>query len=142
IAVGGGRPAGLDHGYYVEPTVLVDVTNDMRVAREEIFGPVMCVIPYDTIDEAVEIANDSPFGLHGGVYGRDEERALAVARRLDTGSIGVNMHYLPDSAPFGGLKASGVGREHGPEGFDSFLEYVSYNVTPSMADSLEHLREQ
>lgn len=136
VAAGGGRPRHLDRGYYIEPTVFVDVRNDMKIAQEEIFGPVTCVIPYDTEDQAVGIANDTVYGLHGGVYGRDEEHALSIARRLDTGSVGINMFFVPSSAPFGGVKASGVGREHGPEGFDSFLEFTSYNVSPALAETL------
>jgi aldehyde dehydrogenase (NAD+) len=136
LAAGGGRPAGLDRGFYIEPTVFTGVTRDMKIAQEEIFGPVTSVISYDDIDEAVAIANDSAYGLHGGVFGRDEERALGIARQIDTGSVAVNNFYLASSAPFGGVKNSGIGREHGPEGFDSFLEYISYNISPELAATL------
>jgi aldehyde dehydrogenase (NAD+) len=123
VAFGGGRPAGLPRGWYVEPTIVADADNSMRVAREEIFGPVLCFIPYDGDDEAVAIANDSPYGLAGGTWSADPARALAVARRLRTGSVAVNGAYPPfPLVPFGGFKESGLGRELGPEGLLNFLE--------------------
>ena len=123
VVAGGGRPAGLPRGWYVEPTILADVDNSMRVAREEIFGPVLCLIPYEGDDEAVRIANDSPYGLAGGVWAGDPARGLAVARRMRTGSISVNGSYPPfPLVPFGGFKESGLGRELGPEGLANFLE--------------------
>ncbi|GAA3204688.1 aldehyde dehydrogenase [Actinocorallia longicatena] len=129
IAAGGGRPADLPRGWYVEPTILADVDNGMRVAREEIFGPVLCLIPYDSDDEAVRIANDSPFGLSGAVWSGDTARALATARRLRTGSVAVNGVYPPfPHVPFGGFKESGLGRELGPEGLASFLELRSIGL--------------
>ena len=101
----------------------MDVTNDMTIAREEIFGPVLSVISFDDDDDAVRIANDSVFGLSGGVYSADEARALAVARRLRTGTLMVNGgNYYSADAPFGGYKQSGIGREMGPEGFGEYLE--------------------
>ncbi len=123
LLLGGGKPANLEKGYYVEPTVFVDVTNDMTIAQEEIFGPVLCVIGYDDEDDAVRIANDSVFGLSGGVWSADEARALAVARRIRTGTLMVNggVYYGAD-APFGGYKQSGIGREMGREGFEEYLE--------------------
>ncbi|MGW0176757.1 aldehyde dehydrogenase family protein [Rhodococcus sp. NPDC003322] len=133
--VTGGRSSDLP-GWFVEPTVFADATNDMRIAREEIFGPVATIIAYDSVDEAVAIANDSPYGLHGAVFGADETRALEIAQRVESGSLGINRALLPHSAPFGGVKQSGVGREHGPEGYDSFLEYVSYNISSTLADQL------
>ena len=123
IVVGGGRPAGFDRGYYVEPTVFRNVTNDMRIAREEIFGPVLVVMPYETIDEAVAIANDSEYGLGGGVFSPDREKATSVARRIVSGSVGVNTSTLPIETPFGGVKNSGIGRELGPQSVDAYLEY-------------------
>jgi acyl-CoA reductase-like NAD-dependent aldehyde dehydrogenase len=133
IAAGGGRPAHLPKGWYVEPTVLADVDNTMKVAREEIFGPVLCFIPYDGDDEAVAIANDSPYGLSGGVWSGDDARALGIARRLRTGSIAVNGSYPPfPRVPFGGFKESGLGRELGPEGLRSFLEPRSIGLPPSL----------
>jgi acyl-CoA reductase-like NAD-dependent aldehyde dehydrogenase len=133
VAQGGGRPAGLPRGWYVEPTILAGVDNSMRVAREEIFGPVLCLIPYDGDDEAVAIANDSPYGLAGGVWSADPARALAVARRLRTGSVSVNGAYPPfPLVPFGGFKESGLGRELGPEGLLNFLEPRSIGLPPEL----------
>jgi aldehyde dehydrogenase (NAD+) len=123
LLVGGGRPAHLPKGWFVEPTLFVDVDNAMTIAQEEIFGPVLCVIPYDDDDDAVRIANDSGYGLSGGVYSASEARATAIARRVRTGSIGVNggLWYGADS-PYGGYKASGIGRQNGLEGFEQYLE--------------------
>lgn len=123
LLLGGGKPEHMDKGYYIEPTVFVDVTNDMTIAREEIFGPVLCVIAFDHDDEAVRIANDSVYGLSGSVFSADEERALAVARRIRTGTINVNGgNFYAADAPFGGYKQSGIGREMGREGFEEYLE--------------------
>jgi aldehyde dehydrogenase (NAD+) len=123
LVLGGGRPAHLPKGWYVEPTLFVDVDNSMTIAQEEIFGPVLCVIPYEDDDDALRIANDSSYGLSGGVYSRSEERATALARRVRTGSIGINggTWYGADS-PYGGYKASGIGRQNGVEGFEQYLE--------------------
>jgi aldehyde dehydrogenase (NAD+) len=126
VAIGGGRPSGIDKGWYVEPTVFVDVDNKMRIAQDEIFGPVLAVIPYDGDDEAVAIANDSHYGLCGSVWTNDNERGLGVARRVRTGTYMLNTGVPIDFAtPFGGYKESGVGREFGPEGLDIFLEKKS-----------------
>ncbi|MFK7733421.1 MAG: aldehyde dehydrogenase family protein [Pseudomonadales bacterium] len=123
LLLGGGTPAQLDKGFYVEPTVFVDVTNDMRIAREEVFGPVLSVITYEDDDDAVRIANDSEFGLSGSVWSASEERALSVARRVRTGTINVNGgNFYGSDAPFGGYKQSGIGREMGLEGFEEYLE--------------------
>ncbi|WP_218000933.1 aldehyde dehydrogenase [Nocardia aobensis] len=123
VVTGGGRPAARPRGWYVEPTILAEVDNTMRVAREEIFGPVLCLIPHDGDDDAVRIANDSPYGLSGGVWSADAERGLAIARRLRTGSIAINGTYPPfPRVPFGGFKESGLGRELGPDGLHGFLE--------------------
>ncbi|HSA49139.1 MAG TPA: aldehyde dehydrogenase [Yinghuangia sp.] len=123
VVAGGGRPPHLPKGWYVAPTILGDVHNGMKVAREEIFGPVLCFIPYDDLDDAVRIANDSPFGLSGGVWSADPARALAVARRVRTGSVVVNGSSPPfPHVPFGGFKQSGLGRELGPDGLRNFLE--------------------
>jgi acyl-CoA reductase-like NAD-dependent aldehyde dehydrogenase len=133
VAAGGSRPADLPKGWYVAPTILADVDNAMRVAREEIFGPVLCFIPHDSADEAVRIANDSPFGLAGGVWSGDAARALRVARQLRTGSIAINGSYPPfPCVPFGGFKESGLGRELGPEGLRSFLEPRSIGLPESL----------
>jgi aldehyde dehydrogenase (NAD+) len=129
VAVGGPeRPEHLPRGHFVRPTVLTDVRPDMLVAQEEIFGPVLCVIPYRDEDEAVAIANGTAYGLHGAVWSRDEERALAVARRLDTGMINVNGYGFDPLAPFGGYKQSGFGREMGVAGLREFLEVKAVQV--------------
>jgi len=115
-------PAGLSRGYYVRGTVFSRVSNDMRIAREEIFGPVVCLIPYDTEDDAIAIANDSEFGLHGAVFSADTARATRVARRLRTGRVDINGAAYNRSAPFGGYKQSGLGREFGAVGFHEYFE--------------------
>jgi betaine-aldehyde dehydrogenase len=137
VAIGGGRPAGIDTGWFVEPTVFVDVDNSMRNAQEEIFGPVLSVIPYDSDAEAVRIANDSDYGLCGAVYSADNDRGLAVARGVRTGTYMVNSSIPIDfSSPFGGYKESGVGREFGTDGLELFLEKKTINLpagsTPSV----------
>jgi acyl-CoA reductase-like NAD-dependent aldehyde dehydrogenase len=135
VAAGGTRPAQLPKGWYVTPTILADVDNGMRVAREEIFGPVLCLIPYADEDDAVRIANDSPYGLSGGVWTADPERGLRIALRLRTGSVAINGTYPPFPAvPFGGFKESGLGRELGPEGLHSFLEPRSIGLPPPCRD--------
>jgi aldehyde dehydrogenase (NAD+) len=123
LVLGGGRPAHLPKGWYVEPTLFVDVDNTMTIAQEEIFGPVMSVIAYEDDDDAVRIANDSHYGLSGGVFSASEDRATAIARRIRTGSIGINggTWYGADS-PYGGYKDSGIGRQNGTEGFEQYLE--------------------
>ena len=125
IAGGTGRPDGLDKGYYVKPTVFSNVNNDMTIAREEIFGPVLAIIPYEDEDEAVRIANDTPYGLSGYVSSSDLDRARAVAQRLQTGMVHINNASLDALAPFGGYKQSGNGREWGPHGIEEFLEVKS-----------------
>jgi acyl-CoA reductase-like NAD-dependent aldehyde dehydrogenase len=133
IASGGGRPEHLPRGWYVEPTILAGVDNDMRVAREEIFGPVLSFIPYGDDGEAVRIANDSNYGLSGGVWSADDARALQVARRVRTGSIAVNGSFPPfPLVPFGGFKESGLGRELGPEGLLNFVESKSIGLPQSL----------
>jgi aldehyde dehydrogenase (NAD+) len=125
VVVGGpGRPAGLDTGYYVQPTVFAHVTNDMTIAREEIFGPVLCILGYDDIDHAVEIANDTEYGLAGFVSGADLDTARAVARRIRAGWVSIN-HAFDMNAPFGGYKRSGNGREWSEFGFHEYLEVKS-----------------
>jgi aldehyde dehydrogenase (NAD+) len=114
LAAGGpGKPEGLRTGYYVRPTVFRDVRNDMTIAREEIFGPVLCMIPYTTVEEAIRIANDTEYGLSGYVYGASTGEAMAVARRLRTGMVHLNGAPADVRAPFGGYKQSGNGREWG-----------------------------
>ncbi|MER7764768.1 aldehyde dehydrogenase [Streptomyces sp. NPDC097619] len=123
LLTGGGVPKGLERGWYVEPTLLGDVDNSMRVAREEIFGPVVCLLPYGDEEEAVRIANDSEFGLSGSVWTGDVEHGVDFARRVRTGTYNVNTFSLDMLGPFGGYKNSGVGREFGPEGLSEYLEH-------------------
>jgi aldehyde dehydrogenase (NAD+) len=129
VVTGGGRPEGFDRGFFVEPTLIVGVDNRARVAQEEIFGPVLVVIPHDGDDDAVRLANDSAYGLSGSVWSADRSRAVDVAGRIRTGTIGINggLWFSPD-IPFGGYKQSGVGRESGVAGFEEYLE------TKSMAE--------
>ncbi len=122
VAVGGGRPGALTRGHYVQPTVLTGVENGMRVAREEIFGPVLSVIAYDTEQEAIAIANDSVFGLAGSVWSADQQHALEVAGEIRTGMVSINGAQQALGSPFGGFKRSGLGREEGLAGLRSFLE--------------------
>jgi acyl-CoA reductase-like NAD-dependent aldehyde dehydrogenase len=136
LVTGGGRPADQPAGWFVEPTVFADVDNADRIAREEVFGPVMVVIPYDGGDDAaVAMANDSNYGLGGSVWSADEVRGLEVARRIRTGTVGVNYYDIDLGAPFGGMKDSGLGRELGPEGLNNYLEYKSMYV------SADHLNQ-
>ncbi len=130
VAVGGHRPAQFPKGYYVEPTLFADVDNSMTIAREEIFGPVLVVIPFEDDDDAVRIANDNQYGLGGYVTSGSVERAMAVGRRIRAGTISINggITYGAD-APFGGYKASGVGRQNGLEGFEQYLETKTIAVS-------------
>jgi aldehyde dehydrogenase (NAD+) len=128
VTGGPGRPEGLETGYYVKPTVLADVAPGSTVEQEEVFGPVLAVIPYDTEDEAVAIANGTPYGLSGGVFSGDQERAVRVARRLRTGMVDVNGGRFNPLAPFGGYKQSGNGRELGEYGLEEFLEVKSLQL--------------
>lgn len=125
LTTGGGTPGAQPHGWFVEPTVFVDVDRDMPIAREEIFGPVLCVLPYADEDEAIAIANDSDYGLGGTVWTTDPERGSALAARMHTGSVGINHYALDVVGPFGGVKASGLGRELGPEGLSPYLTLKS-----------------
>jgi len=122
---GGGRPDGFDRGYYVEPTVFAGATRDSEIAREEVFGPAVTVLPYVDESDAIALANDTVYGLNGAVFSTDEERARGVIRRLRTGMATVNGFMTNWNAPFGGFKQSGIGREYGPEGVKEFLEYQS-----------------
>jgi betaine-aldehyde dehydrogenase len=126
VVVGGnGMPSGLDKGWYVQPTLFSGVDNGMRIAREEIFGPVISVIPYDDERDAVRIANDSDYGLAGSVWTADVDKGLDIARRVRTGTYGINQYTMDFVAPFGGYKSSGVGREFGKEGLEHYLELKS-----------------
>ena len=124
-ATTGGHVAETDRGWYIEPTVYADVTTDMRIAREEVFGPVLSIIKYDGVDDAVAIANDTSFGLGGLVFSSDPEMALEVAERMDTGSVGINFFASNHAAPFGGRHDSGLGVEYGVEGLSAYLTYKS-----------------
>lgn len=125
VTVGGGRPSEFDKGWFVEPTVFADVDSHHTIAREEIFGPVLSVIPYTDDNDAIRIANDCDYGLGGTIWTTDEDRGLAVAQQIQTGTIGINT-YIPDPvAPFGGVKASGLGRELGPEALASYQQLQS-----------------
>jgi len=131
VTTGGGRPDGLDRGWFVEPTVFGDVDNKMTIAQEEIFGPVLSVIPFDDHDDAVAIANDSPYGLCGSVWSADAATATELAKRVRTGTITVNHFGMAFGAPFGGYKSSGLGRELGPEGVDAFMEKKALSLDPA-----------
>ncbi|ONH31719.1 aldehyde dehydrogenase [Pseudofrankia asymbiotica] len=133
IVAGGGRPADLPRGWYIEPTVIADTTNDMKINREEIFGPVASVISYEDVDEAIALANDSDFGLHGAVFTGDDETALRVARAVRTGTFTINGFSYNTEAPFGGVKNSGIGRDTSREGLDAFFELKTVNLSPSLA---------
>ncbi|MCX5407566.1 aldehyde dehydrogenase [Streptomyces sp. NBC_00335] len=135
VLSGGGRPAGsdLDQGWYVEPTLFGDVDNSMRIAREEIFGPVVCLIPYGDEAEAVRVANDSEFGLSGSVWTGDVEHGIDFARQVRTGTFNVNTFSLDMLGPFGGYKNSGVGREFGPEGLSEYLEHKMIHLPAGYA---------
>lgn len=135
VAVGGKTPKGatFEHGHFVEPTVFVDVTNDMPIAREEVFGPVLSVLKYETVEEAIEIANDTPYGLSAGVWSGNEKRALDIASKLDVGMVYINdWHVISEHYPFGGTKESGIGREVGPRALDAYTEAkaVTLNRSP------------
>ncbi len=125
LVVGGGRPAHLERGWYVEPTLFADVSNDMKIAREEIFGPVLVAIPYDDQDDAIRLANASEYGLSGSVWTADQQRGYEVATKVRTGTYNVNGFIIDFGAPFGGYKASGIGREFGPEGIACYTEAKS-----------------
>ncbi|MCE0761963.1 aldehyde dehydrogenase family protein [Pseudonocardia kujensis] len=128
--VGGGTPAGRDRGFFVEPTVFDDVTPSMRIAREEIFGPVLSVLGYDGLDEGVALANDTPYGLAATIFSRDEGRAAAVAVRIEAGTIGINHYGSNAAAPFAGHRDSGLGVEFGLEGIEEYLALTSVHRLP------------
>lgn len=122
LIIGGTRAPGFDRGYYIAPTIFADVTATMTIAREEIFGPVISIMPYDSEEEALRIANDSDYGLNGIIFARDEARAYALARQIRTGNVNINTFDLQPSVPFGGFKFSGIGRSGGREGLKSYQE--------------------
>jgi betaine-aldehyde dehydrogenase len=131
VAAGGKVPEHLDKGWYVEATLLTNVTNDMTVAQEEIFGPVIALIPYEDEEDAIRIANDSRFGLSGSVFTGDPVRGFGVARRIRTGTFSVNTMAADFNSSFGGYKESGVGREHGPYAIDEYLLDKTISIDPS-----------
>jgi aldehyde dehydrogenase (NAD+) len=125
IVCGGGRPEGLDSGYFVQPTVFADVDNKMTIAQEEIFGPVLSIIPYGTEEDAIRIANDSVYGLAGSVWTTDVPKGIEIASKIRTGTYGINWYAFDPGSPFGGYKNSGIGRENGPEGVEHFCQLKS-----------------
>ena len=125
VAGGLGKPAGLEKGYFVKPTVFADVDNKMEIARTEIFGPVLSVIPFETEDEAIKIANDTSYGLTNYIQTKDKEKARRVAKKLRSGMVDVNGAGIAIDTPFGGFKHSGIGREAGEHGLQEFLEVKS-----------------
>jgi aldehyde dehydrogenase (NAD+) len=122
VTGGTDMPSGLTSGNYVLPTIFADVTNDMTIAQEEVFGPVLVMIRYSTIDQAIEIANDTPYGLAAGVWAGDQDKATAIARRIRAGQVAINGGDANHEAPFGGYKESGNGREFGNEGLHEYCE--------------------
>ncbi|MBM7365409.1 aldehyde dehydrogenase [Gordonia hydrophobica] len=136
VLIGGGRPAELGKGWYVEPTIFTDVQQSMQIVQEEIFGPVLTVQGYTDVDEAIALANGTDFGLSGSVFSVDEERAVGVALRIHTGAVEVNGAPVGWRAPVGGVRASGIGREAGPEGLEAYVEAKSIGISAELADRL------
>ncbi|MDT5205712.1 MAG: aldehyde dehydrogenase, partial [Mycobacterium sp.] len=125
VATGGGRPDDQERGWFVSPTVFANVTNDMTIAQEEIFGPVLSIIPYDTEEDAIKIANDSAYGLAGSVWTTDVPHGIKVSEQIRTGTYAINWYAFDPCCPFGGYKNSGIGRENGPEGVEHFTQQKS-----------------
>lgn len=130
ILTGGDRPDGFDDGFFVNPTLIGDVTNDMRIVQEEVFGPVITIQAYDSMDEAIELANSTQFGLAGGIFTRDEDRAIALAPRIEAGNLSVNLAGANAQLPFGGFKMSGIGREGGLAGVEALLASKQLQLKP------------
>ncbi len=131
IRSGGGRPAEPAQGWYVQPTLITDVTNDMDIAQEEVFGPVVAMIAYDDTDDAIRIANDSKYGLSGSVYTKDVMKGFDIARRIESGTFSINTLAADLGSPFGGFKQSGLGREHGPTAIEEFLQTKTISIDPT-----------
>jgi len=125
LVCGGGRPEGLDNGFFVQPTVFADVDNTMTIAQEEIFGPVLSIIPYDTEEDAIKIANDSVYGLAGSVWTSNVPHGIEISEQIRTGTYAINWYAFDPCCPFGGYKNSGIGRENGPEGVEHFTQQKS-----------------
>jgi aldehyde dehydrogenase (NAD+) len=125
LVCGGGRPEGLDNGFFVQPTVFADVDNTMTIAQEEIFGPVLSIIPYDAENDAIKIANDSEYGLAGSVWTTNVPRGIEISKQIRTGTYAINWYAFDPCCPFGGYKNSGIGRENGPEGVEHFTQQKS-----------------
>jgi aldehyde dehydrogenase (NAD+) len=138
IAIGGRRPSGFETGWFIEPTILARADNTMRSSREEIFGPVVSVIPYSDEDEAIAIANDSDYGLSSALFTNDYDRGLDLAARIRAGTVGINSLAFNIEFPFGGYKESGIGRQHGPESLDEYLETKTIGVTASAPSPLRN----
>ncbi|MGB6059067.1 MAG: aldehyde dehydrogenase [Microthrixaceae bacterium] len=138
ITTGGGRPDGFENGFFVEPTLFADVDNSMRIAQEEIFGPVVVAIPFEDTADAVRIANDSNYGLSGSVWCGDVDEGVEVARGVRTGTYSINSYAMAWGAPFGGFKDSGIGRELGPEGLEEFLEFKTINLPAGSEPKLNY----
>ena len=138
LVTGGAVPRAFNSGYYVEPTVFADVTNDMKIAQNEIFGPVIVIIGYDSDEEAIAITNDSAFGLAGSVHTADTLRGFRIAQRIETGTFGLNVIGNDIGSPFGGTKLSGIGREMGPEGLEDYFEYKTLILSPGDRAVIEH----
>ncbi len=138
ITTGGGRPDGFENGFFVEPTLFADVDNSMRIAQEEIFGPVVVAIPFEDTADAVRIANDSNYGLSGSVWCGDVDEGVEVARGVRTGTYSINSYAMAWGAPFGGFKNSGIGRELGPEGLEEFLEFKTINLPAGSEPKLNY----
>ncbi len=140
LVAGGGGPKGLERGWFLEPTVFAHVSNSATIAQEEIFGPVLAVIPYGDDADAVRLANDSAYGLGGAVFSADPKRAIDIARRVQTGTIGINGYPVAIGSPFGGVKASGLGREFGPEALSTYQQLKSLYVSAYYSRRLRYAR--
>jgi aldehyde dehydrogenase (NAD+) len=131
LACGGGRPAGVEHGYFIEPTLFTDVDNSMRIAQEEIFGPVLVAIPFEGVEEAIRITEDSVYGINASVWTRDQEKAWRVATAIRTGNTGINCLANVTDGPHGGFKQTGVGREWGKWSLDEYVELRGFSYAAS-----------